>query len=157
MSNWWCWDRQLIKFVQKGQHGLVFTPTRLKTESSLNGHQCSAGHGVSDDKVSEWNWQRGLARARMNSKSINIFDVYVLCLVLKCAHTHTHIYIPLFLPAIVPYLWWHKCLFCNALGLIQCGLWWVSQRFSSWFVTYWMLSLWFLFHCPCWVWVDNGT
>ena len=34
----------------------------------------------------------------MNSKSINIFDVYVLCLVLKCTHarTHTHTYISLF-------------------------------------------------------------
>ena len=43
----------MIKFVQIGQHGLVFMPARLKTESSLNGHQCGAGHGVSDDKVNE--------------------------------------------------------------------------------------------------------
>ena len=64
----------------------------------------------------------------------------VLCLVLKCARARTHTHIPLFLPAVVPYLWWQKCLFCNAFGLIQCGLWWVSQRFSSWFVTVWHIE-----------------
>ena len=40
----------------------------------------------------------------MNSKSINIFDVYVLCLVLKCTRaraptdTHTHISLFFFQP-----------------------------------------------------------
>ena len=43
----------MIKFVQIGQHGLAFTPTRLKTESSLNGHKCGADYGVFDDKVNE--------------------------------------------------------------------------------------------------------
>ena len=39
-------------------------------ESSLSSHWYGANHGVSDGKVSEWNWHRGLIRARVNNKEI---------------------------------------------------------------------------------------
>ena len=86
-------------------------------ESSLSGHRCGADHEVSDDKVSEWNWQRGLIRARVSKEIISVSAcVYMPCLVLKCI-----LYTYPFLLAI-PYLSWHKCLICNASGLIQCRL-----------------------------------
>ena len=66
-------------------------------ESSLSGHWCGAGHRVSDGKVNEWNWQRGLIRARVN-KVFQRVCMYVPCSVLKGE------YIPLSLLAIVPYL-----------------------------------------------------
>ena len=87
-------------------------------ESSLSGHRCRASHGVSDGKFSEWNWQRGLIRARVNKEVIGVSTyVYMHCLVLKCI-----LYTYPFLLAVVPYLWWHKCLICNAYGFIQCRL-----------------------------------
>ena len=59
-----------------------------------------------------------VVRARMSSESISILCVCTLF----SSEMHIYIYISLFLLAVVPYLWWHKCLFCNAFGLIQCGL-----------------------------------
>ena len=52
--------------------GFVFVLARLRTESSLSGHWCGAGHELSNDKVSKWNGQRGLIRVRVNNESISI-------------------------------------------------------------------------------------
>ena len=65
---------------------------------------------------------------------VSVFCVHVSCLVLKCLYIYIYMYISFFL-AVVFHLWWHKCLFCNVFGLIQCGLWWVSQQYSCWSVT----------------------
>ena len=98
-----------------------------------------------------------VVRTRMSSKSISILCVWTLFS--SKMRIYIYIYISLFLLAIVPYLWWHKCLFCNTFRLIQCRLLMGSQTVFLLICNrsgYWMLSLWLLFHCPCRVWVDDG-
>lgn len=36
------------------QRGLVQVPARFRIEFSQGGHRYDAGHGISDDKFSEW-------------------------------------------------------------------------------------------------------
>ena len=56
--------------------------------------------------------------------------MYVPCLVLKQIYIYTS-----FSSSRCTYLWWISASFVTPFGLIQCGLWWVSQRSSRWLVT----------------------
>lgn len=59
------------------QRGLVQVPARFRIEFSQGGHRYDAGHGISDDKFSEWiseNREFLVVRARKSRVYVPLLD-----------------------------------------------------------------------------------
>ena len=77
----------------------VYVLVRSRKRTSLGGHRCGAGHGVSDSKVSEWNERKAMRTRKYQCFSVCIYQ-NVPCLVLK----GVYIYISPLLLAIVAFI-----------------------------------------------------
>ena len=81
--------------------------------------------------------------------------MYVPCLALKCIYIY-----PIFFKPLYPTYGGISASFVTPLGSFNVGFDGSPNGLLGWFVTIWDIecsTLWLFYHCPCWVWVDDGT
>ena len=77
----YCDDAEIVSQVgsfRQVSTSFISVPTRSRKGTSLGGHRCGAGHGVSDGKVSEWNEREAMRTRKYQCFNVCVYQMYLV-------------------------------------------------------------------------------